>query len=275
MDEPLRMNSLRRSITQTILFYLFAQFAVFSAFAIPGGFFATFWIEFLVTSASFHLFLYLLLIFFRDDFRKEATQEKLASINLANKITLIRVSTLPTLLFLVIAAKHYRIRYPLLVLVVFIFITDFLDGYISRKDNEVTKVGKMMDSASDYSLLIVLTLVFRYYRLIPIWFLVLVLLRLGIQVLLMAILIVIRKRIEPATTWMGKIAVASIMIAYSVEVLGLIMGGMPMLLKNVIEWAVAAVVVVSIGDKIISFAACMKEAKLERRIPDGIDKERP
>ena len=65
------------------------------------------------------------------------------------------------------------------------------------------------------------------------------------------------------------------MVAYSVEVLGLIMGGLPMFLKNVIEWVVAAVVVVSIGDKIISFAACVKEAKLERRISDGIDKERP
>ena len=68
--------------------------------------------SFLCASGGFHIFLYLLLILFSDDFRKEATGEKLASINLANRITLIRVSTLPTLLFLVIAAKNYHIRFP-------------------------------------------------------------------------------------------------------------------------------------------------------------------
>ena len=274
MDELVRTKSLRTSITRTVVCYFMIQCAIFSAFAIPSGFFKAFWIEFLCTSLGFHLFLYLLLLFFQEDFKKEATQEKLASINLANRITLIRVSTLPTLLFLVIAAKNYRIRYPLLILVVFIFVTDFLDGYISRKGNEVTKAGRMMDSASDYSLLIVLSLVFRYYRLIPEWFLILVLARLGVQVLLMAILIIVKQKIEPRTTLMGKVAVASIMIVYSIEVLGLIAGELPVLLKNAIEWIVAAVIGASIGDKIISFASSLKEAQLERRISDGTHKKR-
>jgi phosphatidylglycerophosphate synthase len=275
MEEVARKKSLRRSIAATILVYFITQCVIFVSFALPGGFFDPFWGEFLSASAAFHLFLFLLLIIFQDDFRKEATQEKLSSINLANKITLIRVSTLPTLLFLVIAAKHYRIRYPLLVLVIFIFITDFLDGYISRKANEVTKAGRMMDSASDYVLLIVLTLVFRYYRLIPTWFLVLVLTRLGIQVLLMAVLIVINRKIDPKSTFMGKVAVASIMIVYSLEVLGLITGGLPRLLKDSIEWIVAAVILASIGDKIISFVSSLNGAKNERRISDVNDKERP
>lgn len=275
MDEPTRVKSLRQSITKTIVAYFITQCAVFCAFALPGGFFMEFWRQFLVTSGGFHIFLYFLLNRFKDDFRKEASREKLSSINLANRITLIRVSTLPTLLYLVIAAKHYRIRYPLLILVVFIFITDFLDGYVSRKANEVTKAGRMMDSASDYCLLIVLTLIFRYYRLIPIWFLILVLARLGVQVLLVTILIIIRQKIEPKTTFMGKVAVASIMVVYSFEVLGLIAGELPLALKNTIEWIVAALVMVSIGDKIISFVSTLKEARLERRIPDGNDKERP
>lgn len=274
MDELTRARNLRRSIAKTVLLYFLCQCAVFCAFAVPGKFFAAFWRQFLCTSAGFHIFLYFLLNYFKNDFRKEATGEKLSSINLANRITLIRVSTLPTLLYLVIAAKHYRIRYPLLVLVVFIFITDFLDGYVSRKANEVTKAGRMMDSASDYCLLIVLTLIFRYYRLIPIWFLVLVLARLGIQVLLMGILIVIKQKIEPKTTFMGKVAVASIMVVYSFEVLGLIAGELPLVLKTTIEWIVAALIVASIGDKIISFTSSLREAKLERRIPDGNDKER-
>lgn len=275
MEETERKKRLRRSIVKTVVLYFISQCILFVSFALPAGFFESFRTQFFFVSGGFHVFLLLMLLRFEDDFVKEATGEKLDSINLANKITLIRVSTLPTLLFLVIAAKSYRIRYPLLILVVLIFATDFLDGYVSRKGNEVTKAGRMMDSASDYTLLVVLTLVFRYYNLIPKWFLVLVLSRLGIQALLMGILILVKKRIEPTTTFMGKVAVASIMVAYSVEVLGLIAGGLPPLLKSAIEWIVAAIVFASIGDKIISFVSSLNEAKQSGRISHGNDKECP
>lgn len=248
---------LRASIDRTVLAYIVIQHGLFCSFALPGGFFNQFYPAFAITSLAFHALLYSLLRFFIDDFRNEATGLLFPSMNMANRITLMRISTLPTLFFLVVAARSYRIRYPLLVLVVFIFITDFLDGYVSRKANQVTKVGRMMDSASDYSLLIVLTLVFRYYTLIPTWFLLLVLARLGIQVAFMAILIAIKKRIEPRTTFLGKAAVASIMVVYSVEVLGLIAGGLPGGLKSAVEWIVAGVILASIGDKVASFASCL------------------
>jgi phosphatidylglycerophosphate synthase len=258
MEELERKRRLLRSIHLTILSYITIQCLVFLAFSIPGGFFSEFWPGFFVSSLGFHIFLYSLLRYFIDDFKKETNGELLSRINMANRITLMRISTLPTLLCLVIAAKRYTIRYPLLILVVFIFITDFLDGYVSRKANQVTKVGMMMDSASDYSLLIVLSLVFRYYNLIPLWFLVLVLIRLGIQVVFMASLIVINKRIEPRTTFLGKAAIASIMVVYSVEVLWLIANTLPVAIKNGIELIVAGVILASIGDKIWSFASLCK-----------------
>jgi len=268
INDSQRKKRLRLSILLTTGIYFLIQCLTFSAFAIPGQFFDVFWKQFLGVSFGFHLFLISLMFYFIEDFTKEATGEKLSSINLANRITLIRVSTLPTLLFLVIAARSYKIRYPLLILVVFIFITDFLDGYVSRKSNEVTRIGRMMDSTSDYSLLIVLSLVFRYYKLIPTWFLILVLTRLGIQVVLVAILIVIKQKIEPKTTMMGKVAVAAIMITYSAEVLGLIIGGLPTLVRNSIEWIVAGILVASIGDKIWSFIAALNEHN-SRRIDHG------
>ena len=275
MEERERKKSLHLSITLTTVTYFLIQCFVFLGFALPGKFFAAYWAPFAFTSLAFHAFLYSLLLFFMEDFRKEDSGERLSSINLANRITLIRVSTLPTLLYLVLAARDYKIRYPLLVLVVFIFVTDFLDGYVSRKGKEVTKAGRMMDSASDYSLLIVLTIVFRYYRLIPVWFLVLVMARLGIQVLLMGTLIVVKQKIDPKTTFMGKAAVASIMVLYSVELLGLIAVGLPASLKNVLEAIVGIIVVTSVGDKILSFVRSMEGTQSERRISDGDDKKRP
>jgi phosphatidylglycerophosphate synthase len=180
-------------------------------------------------------------------------------VNLANRITLFRVSTLPTLLFLVLAARDYRIRFPLLALVIVVFASDFVDGYISRRSGEVTKVGRMLDSASDYSLLIVLTIVFHYFSLIPRWLFVLVVARLGIQVLLMGILIVVKRRIDPKTTFLGKVAVATIMVLYAIEVLRLIFGIADPRFVSVLEWTVGAVVLVSVADKVVSFFRSLLE----------------
>jgi phosphatidylglycerophosphate synthase len=274
MEETGRRTSLKMSILGTTVLYFFLQCLVFLAFSLKAGFFGLYWLSFGLTSFLFHSLLFVLMHVFIEDFRKESDGVLLGSINLANRITLFRVSTLPTLLYLVIAAKRFPIRSPLLVLVVCIFATDFLDGYISRKANEVTKIGRMMDSASDYSLLIVLSVVFRYYKIIPAWFLILVLLRLGIQTLLMAVLIVVRKRIEPTSTFMGKVAVASIMVAYSIELVILLIGSVPAPVKNGIEWAAAAIIAASIVDKIVSFARSCGCAEPSGRISDGNDKER-
>jgi len=273
-DETGKMTSLRMSILGTTVLYFILQCLIFLAFSLKAGFFEQYWIPFGLTSFLFHALLYSLMLVFIEDFRKESDGVLLDSINLANRITLLRVSALPTLLYLVMAAKHFHIRYPLLILVICIFATDFLDGYVSRKGKEVTKVGRMMDSASDYSLLIVLSIVFRYYRIIPAWFLILVLIRLGIQTLLMAVLITVKKRVEPTSTFMGKVAVASIMIVYSVELLFLLIGPVPKPIKDGIEWAAAAILIASIGDKILSFTRDMGCVEPSGRISNGNDKER-
>jgi len=258
MDEGERIASLRRSILATTSIFFVAQCAVFLIFAVSAGFATQYWSLFLPISAGFHLILLIMLLLFQDDFVIESNGRKLERINLANVITLSRVSTLPTLLVLVIAAKHYRIRIPLLILVALIFLTDFFDGRISRKTNQVTRVGRMMDSASDYTLLVVLSVIFQYYLLIPGWFFVLVIVRLGIQALLMAILIVVRKRIEPKSTFMGKVTVASIMVLYTLEIIQLALQERHLLVFRIAEWIVAIIIVIGIFDKIVSFFDALK-----------------
>ena len=254
------LDSLTKSIIRVTVGYFVAQLGIFAAFAIPGDFLRKFGPGFIATCVAFHLLLGATLLLLKDGFVKESTGEKLDSINLANRITMARVSTLPTILYLVIAAKDYNIRIPLLVLVVLVFATDFADGYVSRKGGEVTRVGRILDSASDYSLLVVLSVVFQYYGLIPSWLFILVLVRLGIQAVLMTILALVKRRLEPRGTFLGKVAVAAIMVLYSVKMLGLVLGGLPQWVSTGAEWIVAAILAVSIGDKILSFAACMRES---------------
>jgi len=229
--------------------------AIYSAFSIPSGFLldTRSSIPFVITAVAFHLFLLAMLMLFKHDFVKESTGERLERVNLANRITLFRVSTLPTLLFLVIAARDYKIRVPLLIFVVLVFSTDFADGYVSRRGGEVTRVGRMMDSASDYSLLIVLTVVFYYFSLIPRWFFLAVVARLSLQAVLMGILVLVRRKIDPKTTFMGKAAVAAIMVLYTAEVLRLLFAIRAHMVFVAVEYLVGAVVIGSMADKVVAF----------------------
>jgi len=246
-------NVLRYYLLQLGIFALFAAFAPSSSSAGGRSLLAAYGLRFIIVVTAYHAFLIFMLLLFEDAFQKVPSGEKLEKVNLANVITLFRLTSMPTLLFLVLAARDYSIRFPLLGLVVLVFATDFFDGYVSRKAGEVTKVGKMMDSTSDYVLLIVLTIVFYYFSLVPPWFFLLVTARLGLQVVLVFILIFINKKIEPKTTFMGKAAVASIMVLYAVEVLRLIFGIGRIELVAVLEWATAAIVLVSMVDKVLAF----------------------
>jgi phosphatidylglycerophosphate synthase len=257
------IDRIGKSIIVAILAYFLLQLGIFAAFAVlavpsnsslPRSLLAAHGAPFLAAAVAYHGLLLALLLLFKQDFVKVPSGERLERVNLANAVTLFRLTSMPTLLFLVLAAKDYKMRLPLLGLVVIVFATDFADGYISRKGGEVTKVGKMMDSVSDYVLLLVLTIVFYYFSLVPPWFFLLVTARLGLQVVLVAVLIIVKKRIEPKTTFMGKAAVASIMVLYALEVLRLILGVGRIPLVSVLELATAAIVLASMVDKVAAFA---------------------
>ncbi len=247
-------DSLDKSIVRTLLSFGLLQLFVFSAFGLGGGFFARYSPPFLATFLAFYAFLYALLRVFKSDFAIAETGQALDRVNAANVITLFRVSSLPTLLFLVLASKDYRsIDIPLLVLVFLVFASDFVDGWVSRSTGQVTRIGKLMDSASDYLVLVVLTIVFYYFHRIDVWFFALVIGRLGLQALFMAVLFLVQGRLRPRTTFLGKVAIASIMILYGAEILELILPvGLLPLLRD-LQWVAAAVVGLSVIDKIIAF----------------------
>jgi len=148
-----KLHSLIRSCITTVLALAITQILIYSAYALAFRFTPRYVWPFMVSNLVFHGIVLALLFVFRNDFVLEDSDIILTRINLANKITLFRLSTIPTALFILLASKDFPIRLPLLALVALVFTTDFLDGYVSRKDNQATRVGKMMDSASDYALL--------------------------------------------------------------------------------------------------------------------------
>jgi len=70
--------------------------------------------------------------------------------NLPNKITMLRIILVPFFVVAMCFPDNLNwAKYVALGIYVFASITDFIDGYISRKNNMVTKFGKIMDPLAD------------------------------------------------------------------------------------------------------------------------------
>lgn len=68
--------------------------------------------------------------------------------NLANKITILRMLLVPVFLFFVLVNVPYG-SYIATVVFIISALTDTLDGYIARSRNQITKFGKFMDPLAD------------------------------------------------------------------------------------------------------------------------------
>jgi len=80
----------------------------------------------------------------------------------------------------------------------------------------------------------------------------------------MGVLIAIKRHIEPKTTYMGKVAVASIMVLYAIEV-GRLVFGLPQSWPfTVAEWLAGAIVAASIVDKTIAFCREFRMATAQK-----------
>ena len=68
--------------------------------------------------------------------------------SLANKLTVSRILVIPAILLL-LAISHAWAAWLALVLFAAAGATDWLDGYMARRDNQVTKIGQFLDPVAD------------------------------------------------------------------------------------------------------------------------------
>ena len=71
--------------------------------------------------------------------------------NLANKLTMLRILMIPVFIAVLVYSKDGDIVYRYIALGIFIIAsaTDALDGYVARKYNMITDFGKLMDPLAD------------------------------------------------------------------------------------------------------------------------------
>lgn len=131
---------------------------------------------------------------------------------LASKITLVRVAFIPIFMVLMYLGEGSSNIFMWLALAVFIIasITDYIDGQIARKKNQVSDFGKFLDPLADKLLVISAMCMFCEWGMMPAWALMLVLARefsvTGLR------LIAVGKGKVIAAGWSGKIKTASTMV---------------------------------------------------------------
>ena len=129
--------------------------------------------------------------------------------NLPNRLSLLRVFLVPVLVLL-LSLPGDLWRY----LGAFVFllgiVTDYLDGYIARKQNLITDFGRFVDPLADKLLVLSALIMLSVHGLVPAWLVILVLARElavdGLRMILSARGTVI------AAGWAGKIKTASQMV---------------------------------------------------------------
>ncbi len=96
--------------------------------------------------------------------------------NIPNKLTFLRILMVPVfILFMYLDFKNSNL------IATFIFIlasiTDFLDGYLARRDNLVTNFGKFADPLADKILVSSAMLMLLEYNVIPAWGVIIIIAR--------------------------------------------------------------------------------------------------
>ena len=134
----------------------------------------------------------------------------------ASKITLLRVAFIPVFMGLMYLSGGQSNIWMWISLGVFIIasVTDYIDGQIARKCNQVSDFGKFLDPLADKLLVIAAMVMFCEWGMMPAWALMLVLTRefavTGLR------LVAVGKGKVIAAGWSGKVKTASTMIGLCV-----------------------------------------------------------
>lgn len=135
---------------------------------------------------------------------------------LASKITLVRVAFIPVYMALMYLSGGTPNIWMWCALGVFIIasLTDFVDGQIARKYNQVSDFGKFLDPLADKLLTIAALTMFCEWGMVPAWAMMIILTRefavTGLR------LVAVGKGTVIAAGWSGKVKTASSMIGLCV-----------------------------------------------------------
>lgn len=153
--------------------------------------------------------------------------------NIANKLTMLRVFLIPVFLIVLYWGFPYS-QYVALGIFILASLTDFVDGYLARSRNLITDFGKFMDPLADKVLVVTAMLWFVQAGVMPAWAVAIVIFR-EFAVSGMRLIAVEGGRVI-AAGWSGKVKTASTMVCLCLMFLPLPVG---------LNWVCVAVIVIT------------------------------
>ena len=130
----------------------------------------------------------------------------------ASKITLIRVVLIPIFMIALLLSPRYAwLTWTALGIFIIASLTDYVDGNIARKYNQVSDFGKFLDPLADKLLVISAMCIFCQWGLMPAWALMIVLTR-EFAVTGLRLIAVAKGRVI-AAGWSGKVKTFATMVA--------------------------------------------------------------
>ena len=168
--------------------------------------------------------------------------------NTPNKLTCLRMAMIPFfVLFMLTDFTGAASKWIALVLFVVASLTDFLDGYLARRDNLVTNFGKFMDPLADKLLVCSALICFVQTGQLAAWIVIIIISR---EFIISGFrLIASDNGIVIAASYWGKFKTVSQMIMIILLIMDL--GGVFDILASVFVWIALILTVVSLVDYII------------------------
>ena len=180
------------------------------------------------------------------------------TMNLPNKLTIFRVILIP---FFVVCLLMPQIPYNNIIACVIFCVasfTDFLDGYLARRDGLVTNFGKFMDPLADKLLVGAALICLIEIGQLPAWVVVIIISR---EFIISGFrLIASDNGVVIAASYWGKFKTVSQMIMVIVLILN-IQNALFIMLGNILIWVSVVLTVVSLVDYIIKNKDVLKDTK--------------
>lgn len=147
---------------------------------------------------------------------EDETRTEWRPFTVPNLISLIRLACVPLFLYLLFGVDD---RAAAAWLLAAIGVTDWVDGYVARRFDQVSELGKMLDPVADRVVLLVGVVAILIDGSVPVWFAVLTLVREGLVTIAVLVLGALgARRID--VTWWGKCATFGLLIAFPLFLAG-------------------------------------------------------
>ena len=123
--------------------------------------------------------------------------------NIPNILSIIRLLLVPVFLLILFVKNDVPLAIGVFLLA---GATDVVDGYLARRNNWITRLGKVLDPVADKLMQFTVLISFWIKDILPWWFVISFFLKDGIT-LIMSAIVIKRRSVVVVSKWYGKIAV--------------------------------------------------------------------